>query len=493
MPAQGKISLDASQYTKTLEELKRNTKRTSEDMTKDVAKFGKEVAKGGQVAGVVAGQIGGTFGKLGGVISGIVSGPVAALSAGIAALVAVAVETWDRMTLSAEEYTAKLNKTASMEAKRLDLLKASQKEEADYMTRLSELAEREELGNAEKAEAVRLVDLLTSKYGDLGISINDVTGEIEGLTAATEKLNEKQRAAKIAQIDRVIASEQEKSGAAAREYFTSGGAGWLGKFQDWAFGGGGAKSADWYNSMSTRGKMESAQENLATATTKAEISFWSEEIDRLEKILSLEEERNNLKKAGVSTVKEEVAELQKASEAEKKRREEAAEADRRYWAEQEKLIEENQRAEQKAAEAEKKRLDEIAAARRRAEERRADKVQSLRDFALRATGQGRQADIDAAVWEETKAKGANLTGDEYERVVEMVNARGDLESALKRSITNSLDYAPRVNSLIARGGSEAPVKMPEMERLQQRSLNEVSEIKRLAKSILDSVDDWLTI
>ena len=55
------------------------------------------------------------------------------------------------------------------------------------------------------------------------------------------------------------------------------------------------------------------------------------------------------------------------------------------------------------------------------------------------------------------------------------------------------DFAPRVNSLVARGGSDAPVSMPKIEDLQSQTLNNVKTIKEIAREFLSAAKDWGTI
>lgn len=59
--------------------------------------------------------------------------------------------------------------------------------------RLQELADKQQRTNEEQAEAKSIVDELTGAYGDLGLSINEATGEIEGMIGANERLTESMR------------------------------------------------------------------------------------------------------------------------------------------------------------------------------------------------------------------------------------------------------------------------------------------------------------
>ncbi len=65
------------------------------------------------------------------------------------------------------------------------------------MQRLQQLAEKQSLSNYEASEASNIINLLTSRYGDLGLSIDQATGKITGMTEAQKKLSEAMNAQMI--------------------------------------------------------------------------------------------------------------------------------------------------------------------------------------------------------------------------------------------------------------------------------------------------------
>ena len=101
MPATGKISLDASDYKRTLEDVRRQTAAAAGDMSNSIKKFGQDVGNAGNVMKAVSGEIAGSFGAAGKVISSVASGPVALLAAAFGALLAVCKTVWDHLTVSA--------------------------------------------------------------------------------------------------------------------------------------------------------------------------------------------------------------------------------------------------------------------------------------------------------------------------------------------------------------------------------------------------------
>ena len=489
MAARAKITMNPEQYLSGLKQLEASTTKSTGKMQNSFKEYGREIERGGKLAQTVSAEIGGSFGNVGKIISSVASGPVALLTATLGALVAAGTTLWDSLTVSAEEYRAKLDRTSQTEQKRLASLKTAQNEETGYMNRLSELAERETLNNAEKIEAARLNEILSGKYGDLGIEIDAVTGKIDGLTEAQKKLNEAQKAQRIAQLERIIGVETKKSTSVVKSKLNEGFSGIV----DYMFSGGNQLAKD-YEKRDAEGRMRQAMAQLEHATTQSEISFWGDEVDRLQKIIDLQTELNNLRETGAATVKEEAANLEAESEAERKRLEEEqrarekalaeeAAAEKKYWDERQKLFEKEQAE-----------LDRKTQGRIRFINHNADTAFSLEMKALRAMGQGREADIEEALQRARDVKGYALTDKEKANVVEMTDARAMLDEALRGApTTNPQMFAPRVNSLIARGGSSSPVQMRKVEELNQKAVQTQEQINRAVNRILTKMDDWMII
>ena len=88
-----------------------------------------------------------------------------------------------KLTHETQKYTTEVQKNLHADTQRVARLKE-----------LAELSEKETLNNGEMEEANRLIKTLTEKYGDLGISIDATTGKIVGMTSATKKMSEAQKA-----------------------------------------------------------------------------------------------------------------------------------------------------------------------------------------------------------------------------------------------------------------------------------------------------------
>ena len=339
MPAIGKITLDIKDYEAKLAQARKEGERFARSASKNAGtasagmnNFGKSVSKAGGLLGTLGSAAGSSLGSLGSVISSIASGPVVALTAAFGALVSLGVSIWDRMTLSAEEYAAKMDIVAARVNKNRAKLEQQQGEDSGYMARLQELADKERLSNASKTEAAALIQMLTSRYGDLGISIDQVTGKIVNADAAQEKLLKKMARQRMDTIQQQIKSAQGKATARAQSATASmmPGEQLLNKvglsfdMLPKAFGRKGAKDmvSGIMNDRPVQDRIKFAEQMRDNSNTKEDIENWQKVIDSLEQVLELERQYKNLReseKLNSSNDKEKAASLRKNAEASQKR------------------------------------------------------------------------------------------------------------------------------------------------------------------------------
>ena len=102
---------------------------------------------------------------------------------------------------SATKHTASLSDEMSKMRDKGDQLRAT---DQLRMERLQQLSEKEELNNAEMAEAEKLSGQLRGRYGDLGIAVDHATKSISMAADAQEKFNEAMKAQAIHQIEAEI-------------------------------------------------------------------------------------------------------------------------------------------------------------------------------------------------------------------------------------------------------------------------------------------------
>ena len=485
MPATVKVTGDTSDYEQKIEAAKKKTVDAGKEMSRAINNFGKDVQKAGGVFSTVSSEISGSLGQVGKAIGAVASGPIAILTAAIGGVAAIGLKVWDQLTTSSEEYRAKLEAQIGIEEKRLSKMREQQTEEDSYMARLKELSTQESLSNAEKEEAAFLLKTLASRYKDFNASIDETTGSIRGLAEAEQELNRIQKEQRISALESAIQTETAVSNASMKNFVEL--PAYLKYTRGWLTGENASAEEAYksYAGMSVAGRREMALEMLNPengARTKDEIQFWKEELARLDSIIQKQNELNNLRKVGTETVKEHAQEMKKASEVERKELDSHEKAWNTY---NDARVKAEEDADKRAEEAARRDLDAL----KREQAARAKEQQSFRSMALRATGRGRLAAREEAVLAATQRKGEDLTADEYQKVIQFADAKFGLENPGLLSVR---DFTPRVNSLIARGGSDAPVSMPKIEDLQSQTLTNVKTIRELAARFLTAAENWGT-
>lgn len=117
----------------------------------------------------------------------------------------------NRNILEAQVEAAQRNSQATKEM--ADAHEQERSEATSYMNRLQELSQYERMNNLERSEAEKLIDLLTKKYGNLGISIDGVTGKLNLGADAWERMNEAQRKESIQDIGAQLRSTMSEVSA----------------------------------------------------------------------------------------------------------------------------------------------------------------------------------------------------------------------------------------------------------------------------------------
>lgn len=483
MPATAKITADTSDYEQKIAAVKQKTVNASAEMSRAVNNFGKDVQKAGGVVASVSSEISGSLGQVGKVIGAVAAGPVAILTAAIGAIAAVGVKVWDQLTVSAEEYQNRLEKQVALEEKRLAKMREQQGEEDAYMERLKELSTQESLSNAEKEEAAFLLETLSKRYGDFSASIDETTGKIRGLAEAEIRLNEIQKQQMVKSLENVTKTQGERINKEYENIITPGFWGKLGN----AFSFNGVNYDVEVNKFRSMGfsninnQREFVNQQFKSATTKEEQDKWYSLLQLIDKQIEDLDKLNNLRKTDEETAKQHAETLKKNSETEKKAVAEQIAVQKTQNDQNKKYAEEQHRADMAA-------IRDLEALKRE-QNARAKEQQSFRSMALRATGQGRQAAREEAVLEAFQRKGSELNADEYRKAVRFADARFGLENP---NLLPVQDFTPRVNSLIARGGSDAPVSMPKIEDLQSQTLTNVKTIRELAAKFLTAAESWGT-
>lgn len=246
--------------------------------------------------------------NLTGALKGVLS-PVGAIGLGMAALGKIAVDVWDRMTLSAAEYLERSGRAADVAEKKREKLQAEQAQELRHLAALRELASQETLSNTAKQEAGVLLDQLSAKYGSLGVAIDKTGNRLTGFDKAQEKILSKMRRDRIAAGEETYSRLQDKAFAQV-QYAVTGmtpGEETLNKFGLSLRGAQSAKrtAAEVMRSQPLEKQLEFARHMMTDESrTQEEMDRWGKAVDVLEQIVERRKELKALERTGFASEEE---------------------------------------------------------------------------------------------------------------------------------------------------------------------------------------------
>lgn len=246
--------------------------------------------------------------NLTGALKGVLS-PVGAIGLGMAALGKIAVDVWDRMTLSAAEYLERSGRAADVAEKKREKLQAEQAQELRHLAALRELASQETLSNTAKQEAGVLLDQLSAKYGSLGVAIDKTGNRLTGFDKAQEKILSKMRRARIAAGEETYSRLQDKAFAQV-QYAVTGmtpGEETLNKFGLSLRGAQSAKrtAAEVMRSQPLEKQLEFARHMMTDESrTQEEMDRWGKAVDVLEQMVERRKELQALERTGFASEEE---------------------------------------------------------------------------------------------------------------------------------------------------------------------------------------------
>ena len=246
--------------------------------------------------------------NLTGALKGVLS-PVGAIGLGMAALGKIAVDVWDRMTLSAAEYLERSGRATDVAEKKREKLQAEQAQELRHLAALRELASQETLSNTAKQEAGVLLDQLSAKYGSLGVAIDKTGNRLTGFDKAQEKILSKMRRDRIAAGEETYSRLQDKAFAQV-QYAVTGmtpGEETLNKFGLSLRGAQSAKrtAAEVMRSQPLEKQLEFARHMMTDESrTQEEMDRWGKAVDVLEQMVERRKELKALERTGFASEEE---------------------------------------------------------------------------------------------------------------------------------------------------------------------------------------------
>lgn len=130
---------------------------------------------------------------------------------GVAAGLAVVAGGIAYITMTAEKGAQKAHELTQATEQRAQANEMARQKDRELFEELQNLAEQSELTNEEFARGRSIVDQLTSKYGDLGVSIDDVAKKFELAADAKDKFDGKMQEAQIKDVEaQITALENEQ-------------------------------------------------------------------------------------------------------------------------------------------------------------------------------------------------------------------------------------------------------------------------------------------
>lgn len=173
-----------------------NKKIMNDTATKNISQM--KNALGGM--GKMGDTLGGTLSKIAGGFTSLLS-PIGLATAAIGGLIAFSVDMYKKLTLSHEEYIEYLNHSLQNSKNKFSNIENQEKTDNGYFERLKQLNSVQQVSNAIKTETIMIIQLLTRRYGDLGLSIDETTGKIIGLDGAFDQFQRRIAKMKLSELN----------------------------------------------------------------------------------------------------------------------------------------------------------------------------------------------------------------------------------------------------------------------------------------------------
>lgn len=128
-------------------------------------------------------------------------GAIGIIAAGIASLGKIAVTAYRNWINGMKEAGELAQRNATNIREAAEANEQLRQKSDGYLSRLSELSSAEQLSNANKAEARKLIADLAKSYGDLGIKLDETTGKLSGVDEAMVKKLQRDKDRRIAEME----------------------------------------------------------------------------------------------------------------------------------------------------------------------------------------------------------------------------------------------------------------------------------------------------
>lgn len=509
----------------------RKAERGAQAAGKATDQLGQKISKAGGIMSAFGSQAGGKFGGLGQVI-GALGSPIVMITAALGSLAAVTMDFLSRGRKAAEELaeitgrnSAAIREAAEATEQQRQKNEANWKSLKSLKESLDTLSITEKASNAQKSEAIRLIQQLSKNYGNLSISIDEATGKIIGYDKAYASVLEKDRKRRLAAINAEMKTNRAEIDQREAQRDSAGVSGWwalgLPQLLKWDKNAriGGAEEVEKQNARieelnkrnqelnAERVKLEKSNpgKDYTTAAKSAELDRKQNTFDSAYDQLKEEEQKlkyqqlinegrikeanalkliNDAKKQGMELEKSDaewIAERQGKvrmdsyyenemdSLATKKREQELINAGLDEEAEKLRIIME---LEKQGAEVSDDKVDKIMRERRELKSlqlagRLQDQAYSARYAAMQKAGLGREAEQEKALRDAEKTKGAKLTQEESALVKKLAELNYTMQNPGRTALDTIGGAEIKTNSLTARGGFAGGAVAPDKDRINR--------------------------
>lgn len=143
-------------------------------------------------------------------------GAIGIIAAGIASLGKIAVTAYRNWINGMKEAGELAQRNAANIREAAEANEQLRQKSDGYLSRLSELSSAEQLSNANKAEARKLIADLAKSYGDLGVKLDETTGKLSGVDEAMVKKLQRDKDRRIAEMETELRQLQSDNAAQAQ-------------------------------------------------------------------------------------------------------------------------------------------------------------------------------------------------------------------------------------------------------------------------------------
>ena len=370
--------------------------------------------------------------------------------------------------------------------------------------RLQELAKQENLSNANKVEAKKLIDDLSSSYDNLGVKLDKVTGKLIGVDEATVKKLQVDKARRISEIDSEMKQLQSEKKQQAEIRDTAGVAIWF---------DGNTRIGGEEETKAAAKKIEELNKRIMELNKKRSEIKRSDPFEEFRKkqkpqVEDLKKQLADQRKitsessdmSDLSDPSEKISHLQKQRDRHKKemldplqRKINAAESrfiyasgDRRVEAEKHLLqLKIAQQQELQKSYALEKQISDVKKQQEQQQEQQQkqfnksihDQAFNLRGQIMNQTGFGKEFAQSAALKQARETKGSDLTENEKRSVLQLSEISWNLSNRRETSLG---DLSIKTNALTSRGGFRGGAAVNSPDRYNR-------EIAQTSKTLLSTL------